>query len=245
MGEPSVIDLSAAAELAPELQESGLSALPEPDVFVELCPPSARRPDAGPAQFMRYVPFNTQRALEPWMYTRGDRPRVLVSAGSRVSADYEADALSALVEKVAGLDVELVIAAPQEIAEALGELPENVRAGWLPLDVVLRTCDLLVHRAGGNTMLHAIVCGVPQLVIPAMPKQVGMSERLAEYGAAIMLTAGRDDSPENVAKACRELLDDPSYKARTDELSREIAGLPSPHEVTEAIAGLVRARPKA
>nr|QJD07468.1 DUF1205 domain-containing protein [Streptomyces sp.] len=148
MGEPSIIDLSAAAELAPELEEMGLSAIPEPDMY----------------------------------------------------------------------------------------------AGWLPLDVVLRTCDLLVHRAGGNTMLHAIVCGVPQLVIPAMPKQVGMSARLAEYGAAIMLTAGQDDSPENVAKACRELLEDPAYKARTDELSREIAGLPAPHDVTVAITEMVRAR---
>ncbi|MEV4425586.1 glycosyltransferase [Streptomyces sp. R-07] len=243
MGEPSIIDLSAAAELAPELEEMGLSAIPDPDMYVEICPPGARRPDAGPAQFMGYVPFNTQRALEPWMYSRsGDRPRVLVSAGSRVTADYEADALSALVEKVAGLDVELLIAAPQEIADALGDLPENVRAGWLPLDVVLRTCDLLVHRAGGNTMLHAIVCGVPQLLIPAMPKQVGMSARLAEYGAAIMLTAGEDDSPENVAKMCRELLEDPSYRARTEELSREIAGLPTPHDVTVAIADMVRAR---
>ncbi|WP_026248879.1 glycosyltransferase [Streptomyces sp. LaPpAH-108] len=240
MGEPSIIDLSAAAELAPELEERGLSGIPDPDMYIEICPPGARRPDAGPAQFMRYVPFNTQRELEPWMYSKGDRPRVLVSAGSRVTADYEADALSALVDKVAGLDVELLIAAPQAMADALGELPDNVRAGWLPLDVVLRTCDLLVHRAGGNTMLHAIVCGVPQLVIPAMPKQVGMSERLAEYGAAIMLTSGKDDSPDNVVKACRELLEDPSYRARTDELRLEIAALPAPHEVTLKIEDLVR-----
>lgn len=242
MGEPSIIDLSAAAELAPELDELGLATVPEPDMFVEICPPGARRPDAGPAQFMQYVPFNTQRALEPWMYTKGDRPRVLVSAGSRVSADYEADALSTLVEKVSALDVELLIAAPQEIADALGDLPDNVRAGWLPLDVVLRTCDLLVHRAGGNTMLHAIVCGVPQLVIPAMPKQVGMAARLSDYGAAIMLTSGQDDSPENVVEACRELLEDPTYTARTEELSKEIAGLPTPHDVTLAIAEMVRGR---
>ncbi|GHB08630.1 dNTP-hexose glycosyl transferase [Streptomyces thermoviolaceus subsp. thermoviolaceus] len=242
MGEPVIIDLAAAAELAPEMEEMGLSALPAPDMDIELCPPSVRRPDAGPAQFMRYVPFNTQRALEPWMYTRGDLPRVLVSAGSRISADYEPEALSALVEKVAGLDVELLIAAPQEMADALGKLPDNVRAGWLPLDVVLRTCDLLVHRAGGNTMLHAIVCGVPQLVIPGMPKQVGMSARLADYGAAIMLTAGKDDAPDNVAKACRELLEDPAYAARTRELAAEIASLPTPHEVTQAIVDMVRGR---
>ncbi|TYB47990.1 glycosyltransferase [Actinomadura chibensis] len=242
MGEPKVIDLSAEAELGPELAAEGLDGFPDPDVYVDICPPSVRDPEAGPAQFLRYIPFNTQRALEPWMYVKGDKPRILVSAGSRVTADYELDALSALVGKVAALDVEILIAAPDDVVEGLGELPGNVRAGWLPLDVVLRTCDLLVHRGGGNTMLHAIVCDVPQLVIPAMPKQIDMTRRLTEYGASLMLLPGEDDSPDNVAKAARELLDDPAYRRRTEELSREIAALPGPYEVNLRVEELVRDR---
>ncbi|WP_328914214.1 MULTISPECIES: glycosyltransferase [unclassified Streptomyces] len=239
MGEPAVIDLSAAAELAPELENLGLSELPGPDMFIDICPPSVRRPDAPDAQFMRYVPFNTHRATEPWMYTRsGDRPRVCVSAGSRVTADYEFDALKALVRKVAAFDVELLVAAPQDMADALkDDLPADVRAGWLPLDLVISTCDVLIHRAGGNTMLSAVVAGVPQLLIPAMPKQVDMCRRLTDFGASILLL-GEEDTAENIAKAADELLADPSYRERTQVLSKEVGSLPTSHEVVDALTGL-------
>jgi len=239
MGEPAIIDLSAAAELAPELEEMGLDGLPAPDMFIDICPPSVRRADAPPAQFMRYIPFNTHRETQPWMYTRGDRPRVVVSAGSRVTADYEFDALRNLVAKVSSLDVELLIAAPQEMADALrADLPENVRAGWLPLDLVIPTCDLLIHRAGGNTMLTAVLAGVPQLLIPAMPKQVGMSRRLTDFGASMLLLGG-EDTAENIAKCADELLTDPSYRERTRVLSEEARSLPTPHDVVGALTDLV------
>ncbi|MCE7551211.1 hypothetical protein [Streptomyces thermodiastaticus] len=64
MGEPVIIDLAAAAELVPEMDEMGLSALPAPDMDIELCPPSVRRPDAGPAQFMRYAARTRELAAE-------------------------------------------------------------------------------------------------------------------------------------------------------------------------------------
>lgn len=240
MGEPANIDLGAAAELERELAEYGFAEIPGEDLFIDICPPSVRGPEALPSQSMTYIPYNTHKPLEPWMYTRGDKPRVIVSAGSRVTADYELDPLRALVEKVAPLNLEMIIAVPDEVADALGPLPQDVRAGWLPVDVLMRSSDLLVHRAGGNTMLTAMTAGIPQLVIPAMPKQVGMTITLAEYGAAKMLLDGKDDSPENIADSCRELLEKPSYTERSKEIAKEIAALPSPHEVVGIIAKLVK-----
>lgn len=240
MGEPENIDLGAAAELAPELARLGLDSIPGEDLFIDICPPSVRPADrTAPSQSMRYVPYNTHKKLDPWMYTKPEAPRVMVSAGSRVTVDYELKALSGLVEKVTPLGFELVIAVPDEVARELEPLPEGAVAGWLPVDVLMRSSDLLVHRAGGNTMLTAMTAGIPQLVIPAMPKQVGMTQTLVEYGAAKMLVDG-EDSPQAIADACQELLKEPSYAERSRDIAAEIAALPSPAEVVGIVESLVK-----
>ncbi|MFE2152246.1 glycosyltransferase [Streptomyces lavendulae] len=238
MGEPRTIDLAAAAELGPELEALGLYEMPSADLFVDTCPPSLRPADAPAAQLMRYVPYTSQRPLAPWMFSRGERPRVLVSVGSRVTKDSDFEILSGLVSKVASLDVELLVAAPDSVAEELGPLPENVTAGWIPLDVVARTCDLVVSHAGGNTVLGSMAAGVPQVLIPYLPYVVGYTERLSAYGAAKMVDPA-DDSPENIAEACREVLEDPHYRERARAVSAEMAELPLPARVVGVLEDLV------
>ncbi|MEU6714065.1 glycosyltransferase [Nonomuraea sp. NPDC046802] len=240
MGEPRTIDLAAAAELGPCLERLGYHEMPRPDLFVDVCPPSLREADAPPAELMSYLPYATKGRIERWMYTKDDRPRLLVSAGSRISRDRDFEVLSGLVAKVAALDVELLIAAPPSVAEALSPLPSNARAGWVPLDVVAPTCDLVLSHAGGTTVLGNMHYGVPQVLIPYLPYALGFTRRLADYGAAKMVRP-EDDSPENVAEACREVLEDPSYRKRARDIAAEMAGLPGPARVLGALERLHRA----
>ncbi|MFE7430540.1 nucleotide disphospho-sugar-binding domain-containing protein [Streptomyces sp. NPDC057545] len=177
----------------------GLDGLPEAALWVDICPPTLRAaPSPGPRQSMRFVPYNEQRALQPWMYRGGDRPRVCVTAGSRVSHEAELAYLQELVDSIAGLDVELVVAAPEAVAKDLKADPEQVRAGWIPLDVLLTTCRLIVHHGGGQTSLTALNAGVPQLLIPNIPKMLPPCERISARGAAITLPEDRQ-SPTGCA----------------------------------------------
>ncbi|MDF3293381.1 glycosyltransferase [Streptomyces silvisoli] len=235
MGEPVEMDLGAEEELAPELARLGLERLPEPRLWIHICPPRMLTPDAAVGAVMRFVPTGRQRQLEPWMYTAGDRPRICVTAGSRVSRDQDLDFLEGLVAEVGRLDVELVIAAPEEAAAALTR--PQVRAGWLPLGTVLRTCDALVHSGGGQTALTAMQAGVPQLVVPNMPKLVSHSRRLSEFGAAITLLPGQDTC-EAITAACHQLVSEPSYTQRSRELAADIAALPDPAEVLSLVEQL-------
>lgn len=239
LGEPPEIDLHAAEELTPELRRAGLADLPAPELRIDLCPPSLRPAGAPPARTMRYVPCALQRPLEPWMYTRSDSLRVCVTTGSRVSLDHEVHHLGELVDRVARLGTEVVVAAPEEVAAKLDTGAGRVRAGWIPLDVVLPTCDLLVHHAGGSTALTGIAAGVPQLLLPGLHKMVEPSVRHTGSGAALMLA--RDEAtPKRIAEACRELLHDPSYKERARALAEEYAALPAPPRlvpVLEELAG--------
>ncbi|WRZ95454.1 DUF1205 domain-containing protein [Streptomyces sp. NBC_01007] len=227
----------ADAELGPELAEFGLDRLPAPDVFVDICPPSLRPPGAAPARQMRYVPANGQRRLEPWMYSRGERRRVLVTSGSRVakeSYDKNFEFLRGLAKDVAAWDVELIVAAPDEVADVLRDELPGVRAGWVPLDVVAPTCDLLVHHGGGVSTLTGLNAGVPQLLVPKGAVLEKPARRVADLGAAITLLPG-EDSADAIADSCQELLSEGGYGERARGLSREIAAMPSPASVLDAL----------
>ncbi|MER7670872.1 nucleotide disphospho-sugar-binding domain-containing protein [Kitasatospora sp. NPDC096128] len=232
----------ADAELRPELAELGLDRLPDPDLFIDICPPSLRPAHAAPARAMRYIPANRQRRLEPWMYTKGERPRVCVTSGSRVakeSYDKNYAFLRDLADSMAAWDVELIVAAPEEVAASLrAELPDaELRAGWVPLDVVAPTCDLLVHHAGGVSTLTGLNAGVPQLLIPKGAVLETPARRIADYGAAVTLLPGQDTS-DGIAAACQDLLAQPAYRKHAQELSHEISAMPQPAQLVAALEQL-------
>ncbi|MDA2813270.1 DUF1205 domain-containing protein [Nocardiopsis sp. RSe5-2] len=233
-GDASIYHPGALEVLRPVLDDLGLDGLPEPDLRIDVGPPSLR-PDGAPgARPMRFVPANPQRAVEPWMYGRGDRPRVAITGGSRV---FQGDTLHALAEGVAALGVEVVVAAPEPVAEGLRARIPEVRAGWIPLDVLAPTCDVIVHHGGGATDMTAIASGVPQLIAIQDVSAVEM-RRLAEAGAGIMLEEDRQ-RPEDIVDGCRALLSSPGYRERAQELAAENAAQPHPGELVGAIEELV------
>ncbi|MYV49620.1 glycosyltransferase [Streptomyces sp. SID2888] len=236
-GEPAVVDVAAELEMRPELEALGLDGIPASDLLIDVCPPSVRPDDAWDAASMRWIPCNLQPPLEPWMYSRNEAPRVAVTAGTKTAPGYFFDYLVELVAKLKGLDAEILVSAPTAVASELREVT-GMRVGWLPFDVVARTCDLLVHHAGGGTALTGMAYGVPQLLIPNMPKLVAPSERLAAYGAARMILPG-DDTPDAVAGAASDLLTAPSYRERARSLAKEVAGMPLPAEVLDLVEKLV------
>ncbi|MER8236263.1 nucleotide disphospho-sugar-binding domain-containing protein [Streptomyces sp. NPDC094049] len=237
IAEPLDIDLAAAAELAPEMERLGLHGTPPPAFSVTLMPESVRPPTAPVALPLRHIPCSTQSSLEPWMYTRGDRPRVLVSAGSRVTPDDDFDLLKGLVEKVAPLDIELLIATPDDVAARL-DLPAGARAGWLPVDVLAPTCDVMVHHAGGNITLTCLANGVPQVFVPYLPGLEEHSARIAARGAA-RLVDPENDSAADIAGAVRDLLEDPSYRAGARRLREETGRMPLPAQLVPDLERVV------
>ncbi|MER5950818.1 nucleotide disphospho-sugar-binding domain-containing protein [Streptomyces sp. NPDC001904] len=235
-------DRTAVAELQPELARLGLAGLPDPDLFIDLCPPSLRPPGAPRARSMRWVPRVSQRRVEPWMYTRPEgRPRVLITAGTRnLVLDTPGGSLRTLVGELAGAGAEVLVAALPEAAERFGaELGPGVRIGWIPLDVVAPTCDLAVHHGGATTAMTLINAGVPQLIIPDNGYGKAVAEAVRDFGAAELVDRHRPapghDPHETTVQAARRVLDDPQYAERTRLLAKETTTLPTPDEVLRDI----------
>lgn len=233
-----------------ELRGRGFADLPEPAIRLAMAPEGIR-PLSGdaakwmrylPADPMRYVPYAPPARIQPWMHTKGDRPRVWFSGGSRVSDDYALDYLNGLIDIAARLDVEPLIAAPQQVADRLGRArgAAAARVGWLPFDVLAPTCDLAVHHGGGSTMLGFVANGVPQVIMPYMPEAAIYNRPLADYGAARVLPVG-DTPPADLLDVCREVLADPSYRLNADRLRAETLAAPTPAELVERLEGVAAA----
>lgn len=233
-------DAGAQEELAAELGALGLGGLPRPDLFVDVCPPGIRPPHAAEARLMRWIPVTTQRPLEPWLYAKDSgRPRICLTAGSRVTQD-AAEGTAFLADMVKALSlpgVELLVAAPDDVAQGLRAAFPGIRAGWMPLDVLAPSCDLVVHHGGGTTALTGLRSGVPQLIFPQGAFSVRGAQALVDYGAALALDP-QQAAPATVTEAALDLLHSPRYRARAGELSRDIARLPAPPDLVGALTAL-------
>lgn len=244
--DPELMDAGAADELREELAAVGLDGIPEPDMVIDIAPPSLRPPGVTPGQPMRWIPGNAPARLEPWMYTRPDGPRVGVTIGTGVAEYHQYDFLQGILDHVTTLDAEIVVPVTEDAIPVLSErLQSNVRAGWIPLDVLAPTLDVLVHQSGGSTMMTALSCGVPQVLIPdpGLHRANAMARGIAEAGAGIVLTP-EEATTDVIAKHCQEILSNPAFAAAAAGIAREIAAMPSPDEVARRVESLVREVPE-
>jgi UDP:flavonoid glycosyltransferase YjiC (YdhE family) len=234
---------AAAAELAPELERLGLDGIPSPNLVLESGPRSMV-PDEGSGRgldrvLMRFVPYCNRAVVPPWAMAEHDKPRICVTLGSILPSHGRRDFAGGMAHLMEELPkrtgAEVIVAVDDEVAERWKPLPEGVlAAGWMALPSVLPACDLVVHHGGPGSMFAGLVAGLPQLVLPQTGDQFANADRIASLGAALQLVRERVDGPE-VVEACAELLSDPLYRKRAEELGRENATQPSPNEVVPVL----------
>jgi UDP:flavonoid glycosyltransferase YjiC (YdhE family) len=110
-----------------------------------------------------------------------------------------------------------------------------------PLHLFLDECDVIINQGGAGTSLTAIAAGIPQLALPQWADQFGTGERLRDLGAGLLLDqVESQDDPAAVRGALESLLSDPVYRAAAGELRSEMAGMPTPAQVTGELLALAR-----
>ncbi|MFI6346429.1 nucleotide disphospho-sugar-binding domain-containing protein [Streptomyces sp. NPDC050560] len=188
--------------------------------------PAAFAPDHGDAAVLpvRYVPYNGEASAAPDpSRTHASRPRVCVVWGKSAPAIFGSDvpALGWAVRRAAGMGAQVVIAAPREQVDALGELPEDtVVAPGLPFQLVLDTCDAVIHHGSACTLMTAAVAGVPQVSLALSDDAIATARRAAASGAARWLPA-LITTEDEVDEAVASVLSPPmrqSARALRDDL---------------------------
>jgi UDP-N-acetylglucosamine--N-acetylmuramyl-(pentapeptide) pyrophosphoryl-undecaprenol N-acetylglucosamine transferase len=91
---------------------------------------------------------------------------------------------------------------------------------WCPVrDEVFAMSNLIVLRGGHTALSQALQFGKPVVTIPIEKhgEQLGNSEKIAEFGAGIMLHP-KDLTGKQIADAVDKALQDPSYKENTHKM---------------------------
>jgi len=223
-------------ELREQFERHGVAEVPNPAARISVTPPSVRGGEELPddAWAMRYVPYNGGSVVPEWLLDKPERRRVLITLGTVVPA-FGLGIVEPIVAAASKADAEFVLALGNVDTSSLGELPGNVRAvGYLPLGVMLSSCDAAIHHGGAGTTMTTVDAGIPQIVVPQAADQFINADTVQANGL------GQRATVEEVDEALIErLLGDEQWRANAVRLRGELHGMPSPVEVVERLAGFV------
>jgi UDP:flavonoid glycosyltransferase YjiC (YdhE family) len=203
---------------------------------IDPCPDPLRLPVTYPYQPMRYIPYNGSGTVPDWLLDPPSRRRVCVTWGTTLGRLHPQLMLGGrMVQAAAAFDVEVVAAIPADFHHMVDASAPNVRlVDGLPLNLLLPTCDAIIHQGGAGTTMTSVVSGVPQLVVPQFPEQAFNAGRVAAAGGGIALMP-EDADLDTVRASLDELLEKPDRQQSAKELAAQANALPAPPDVVEVL----------
>ncbi|PRX13384.1 nucleotide disphospho-sugar-binding domain-containing protein [Actinoplanes italicus] len=174
---------------------------------------------------MRFVPYAGDGPLPEWLAGPPSRPRILVSR-STVPQPGRDRVMARVAEAAGRIDADVVLIRPN-----LRRLPPNVRAtDWVPIPAALAAGAVIVHHGGAGTTLSALQAGAAQLIVRGAGDRRHNAELVAARGAGIAA-----DERDISAALLTRLITDPVVASAAREVSAEIAAMPPPGQLVEAI----------
>jgi len=209
------------------------------DALVDPCPESLQLLYPHERIPARFVPYNGPGTAPAWLREPPARQRVCLTWGTMTGglASQRRFLLTDVLDAVAELDAEVVLAITSTDAERLGTIPDGVRlAGELPLHLLLPTCDAVVHQGGSGTLLTAAAFGVPQVVIAEVGDQTLNAAQLTASGAGVAVDHRRVGE---TAAAVATVLSEEDHRQAALRLRKETLGRPTPAETVHTLEDLV------
>lgn len=239
-----------AASLARILDRAGqpaddVSARLFAHLHLSFVPPSFQDPAAplpATAHALRPLlldPLPAEQA-PAWLATLPDRPTIYLTGGT---GGDRTGFFETCIAGVRELDVNLIATIGRRLDPAqFAPQPANVHLiQYISQALLLPHCAVVVTHGGFSSVLGALACGVPLVILPMGADQPVNARRAAALGAAIVLEADQR-TPEAIRAAVLAVLDDPRYRQRAREVQAEIEALPGPERGVELLEQLVAAR---
>lgn len=121
----------------------------------------------------------------------------------------------------------MVVDTPIDPKWMAGNAHFSASAKGVDLTQVLPHASVIVSHAGMGLVSQALLAGVPMVLFPRNPEQVGTAKRIEAMGCGLML---RGLHPEDViAGAIRRALNDPAIRARAQALAADFRARYSPN----------------
>ncbi|MCW6010888.1 glycosyltransferase [Micromonospora sp. CPCC 205371] len=228
------------AELGLAPVRSPFAANATPYLYLQASTPSFEYPRRELPEQVRFVgpllPDPPADFVPPtWWSELDGRRAVLVSQGTVATST--GGLVEPAVRALAGSDL-LVVVTGRGTAH-LGALGGNVRtAEYLPHDALMPKMAAVVTTGGYGTVQLALRHGIPLVTAGATEDKPEVCARVAWSGAGVFLRGGHP-SPQRIAAAVRQVLDDPSYRERARALAGDFARHDAPAEIARLLAELV------
>jgi UDP:flavonoid glycosyltransferase YjiC (YdhE family) len=258
----SVVVLAAGGMTTPELLAKPLAQLraevglpPSPDFlnrFLTLAPvmPSFRDPTAplpSPSLAIRpdildthQFPTNDAAAdrLNAWLAQRPGLPLVYFTLGT-IFHQESGDLFPRVLTGLKALNANIVVTVGHELDPAeLGVSGENVLIErFIPQRALLPKAAVVVSHGGSGTVVSALACGVPLVLLPMGADQPWNADRCETLGVGRVLDPLVVSSGE-VAAAVKDVLETRSYRTAARAMQAEAESLPTVEVAADAVEQL-------
>jgi UDP:flavonoid glycosyltransferase YjiC (YdhE family) len=199
-----------------------------PDLYLHPGIRSFEYPDqssTSPVQFIGQLPLQRQHVLPAWWHELDKTKRlVLVTQGTIANRDLGQLVGPALVGLAEEKDLILLVTTGGQPIESIPvPIPANARVvNFLPYELILQSVDLLITNGGYGTVNMALAHGIPIVSAGLTEDKEEVSAHVQWAGIGIDLRTNQAD-PEAVRTAARQVLDNPVYRERAQELAVEFA----------------------
>ncbi|APU21342.1 activator-dependent family glycosyltransferase [Actinoalloteichus sp. GBA129-24] len=182
---------------------------------------------------MSYVPYNGRSVVPSWLNEAPRVSRVLMTFG--ISKAPWIDILGMSVAQVqealdsmADLDIELILTLSDEERDQLVRVPDNTRVvEFVPMNVLLPSCSVVIHHGGAGCFNGAMVHGVPQLIVESSVDAVAKRTVLRETGAGLSIAMDELTGPR-VRECVTRMLEEDGFLRGAERLQRQALDLPTP-----------------
>ena len=201
---------------------------------------------APTVHFFRPTPFNRSEEEErsDWLGTLPKRATVHASVGTVFNRTPDAiTTLQAIIEGLRDEPFNLIVTVGRTLDPArFGSQPSNVRIEqYVPHEMLLPHCNLVVTHAGFNTLMAALTRGLPLVAVPLGADQFRNAERCANHGLGFTVDP-RDRTPEAIRAAVHHVMDNSSFAKATESMRRTIAQMPGPEAAVVLLQQLANER---
>jgi UDP:flavonoid glycosyltransferase YjiC (YdhE family) len=138
----------------------------------------------------------------------GEKPIAFTAGSFNTSSDDFFDVSVKACRKI-GKRAMLISPSQENISQSL---PAGIaHFSYVPFGALMPHLAAFVHHGGIGSLAQTMAAGIPQLIRPMFGDQFDSAQRITELGIAREVLP-KDYTPDNVAKALTELVDNPIYK---------------------------------
>jgi len=187
-------------------------------------------------------PFDLSSAahLPDWITALPDRPTIYATLGTTFNQAPET--FQAILTALSTEDVNAIITVGHSMDPAQFQpLPDHIHIErYIPQTLILPRCDAVIFHGGYNSLHSTLWHGLPMIITPLGAGDQYPTGLLCDKLGAGLLVKEQPPEPDTIRAAVKAVIGQPRYRAKAQQLQRDIKALPALSEAVKRLEMLAR-----